>query len=319
MIIFSVAVVNLANSGSRYMYSKLENREEIIMAVHQALVEVFTLKQANLPLLMDANPSTKVPADTYLRWLAEDASFETTEDGETRLVLESEELQDAILDSITPKAGNQHELAVVMPEDEVNRGEVEERNRQQMRASGRQDSSLQAVEQQNLELDQPEEQATTEALAQSESGNMTETYEDLGPIAPANSSWRNVPLVDESIKFAVSHPHHDVFCVLICSQVLKRVMQLTGTRIPDPEIASITTSRILLTHLVKKPKPRKLADNLVAGTVAELPNVQVSKRRYGLIDKEKEVGRWKLIKQELERLDLQSVKGRGVGRKAAIL
>ena len=103
------------------------------------------------------------------------------------------------------------------------------------------------------------------------------------------------------------------------AQVLKRVMQLTGTRIPDPNIGSITNSRILLTHLVKKPRPKQLADNLISKELAELPNVQISKRRYGLIDKEKEIGRWKVIKQELEKLGLQPSKGRGIGKKPATL
>ena len=96
-------------------------------------------------------------------------------------------------------------------------------------------------------------------------------------------------------------------------------MQLTGTRIPDPNIGSVTNARILLTHLVKKPKPKKLADDLISKELAELPNVQISKRRYGLIDKEKEVGRWKVIKQELERFGLQPIKGRGIGRKPVAL
>lgn len=108
-------------------------------------------------------------------------------------------------------------------------------------------------------------------------------------------------------------------CPLTNAQVLKRVMQLTGTRISDPNIGNITNSSILLTHLVKKPKAKKLADNLISKELAELPNVQISKRRYGPIDKEKEVGRWKIIKQELERLGLQPIKGRGIGRKPVTL
>ena len=106
-----------------------------------------------------------------------------------------------------------------------------------------------------------------------------------------------------------------VLCPLTNAQVLKRVMQLTGTRIPDPAIGSVTNAKILLSHLVKKPKPKKLADHLVSKELVELPNVQISKRRYGLIDKEKEVGRWKVITEELERFGLQRVKGRRVGGK----
>ena len=110
-----------------------------------------------------------------------------------------------------------------------------------------------------------------------------------------------------------------VLCPLTNAQVLKRVMQLTGTRIPDPAIGSVTNAKVILSHLVKKPKPKKLADNLLSKELAELPNVQISKRRYGLIDKEREVGRWKVIKQELEKFGLQPTRGRHVGGKRVTL
>lgn len=77
-------------------------------------------------------------------------------------------------------------------------------------------------------------------------------------------------------------------------------MQLSGTRIPDPEIEGIKDSRALFTHLAKKPKPKKLAEILSEKVATDLPNVHVSARRYTPIDKEKEIGRWKIIERELE-------------------
>ena len=78
-------------------------------------------------------------------------------------------------------------------------------------------------------------------------------------------------------------------------------MQLTGRRVPDPDIENITTPKSLVVHLVKKPKPKKLAENLMTSNkVADLPNVQILDRRYTPIDREKEVGRWKIIEEELE-------------------
>ena len=81
-------------------------------------------------------------------------------------------------------------------------------------------------------------------------------------------------------------------------QILKRVMQLTGKRIPDPEIAGIVNPRQLMVHLVKKPKPKKLAET--TNRLADLPNVQIFDRRFTPIDREKEVGRWKVIEEELQ-------------------
>ena len=88
--------------------------------------------------------------------------------------------------------------------------------------------------------------------------------------------------------------------LLTISQVLKRVMQLTGIRIPDPEIDGIKSANGLLGHLVKKPKPKKLAETLkLSDKLQTLPNLQIMDRRYTPIDKEKEVGRWKVIEKEL--------------------
>lgn len=77
-------------------------------------------------------------------------------------------------------------------------------------------------------------------------------------------------------------------------------MQLTGVRIPDPAVEGIKNGKGLLGFLVKKPKPKKLAESLMTDeTLNGLPNVKMMDRRYTPIDKEKEVGRWKVIEAEL--------------------
>ncbi len=77
-------------------------------------------------------------------------------------------------------------------------------------------------------------------------------------------------------------------------------MQLTGIRIPDPEIDSIKTANGLLGHLIKKPKPKKLAETLkLSDKLQTLPNLHIMDRRYTPIDKEKAVGRWKVVEKEL--------------------
>lgn len=82
-------------------------------------------------------------------------------------------------------------------------------------------------------------------------------------------------------------------------------MQLTGRRIPDPDISAITTPKALLVHLIKKPKPKKIAEALLkSNEIVQLPNVQILNKRYGLIQRETEVGRWKVIREELEKRGL---------------
>ena len=98
---------------------------------------------------------------------------------------------------------------------------------------------------------------------------------------------------------------------LIAYQVLKRVIQLTGKRIADPDIEAIKDARALLVHLVKKSKPKKLVETLFANEAMDLPNVEIRPRRYTPIDKEKEIGRWKVIERELQARGLP-VTGKGM-------
>jgi hypothetical protein len=49
-----------------------------------------------------------------------------------------------------------------------------------------------------------------------------------------------------------------------------------------------------------KPRPKNLAETLVTKTeLASLPNVKIMSRRETPVDKEKAVGRWKIIEAEL--------------------
>lgn len=90
-------------------------------------------------------------------------------------------------------------------------------------------------------------------------------------------------------------------------------MQLTGRRIPDPDISAIATPSSLLVHLARQPKPKKLAEALLGSNrVTGLANVQIFERRYGPIDRETEVGRWKIITEELEKRGLPVTNRAGV-------
>jgi hypothetical protein len=76
-------------------------------------------------------------------------------------------------------------------------------------------------------------------------------------------------------------------------------MQLTGIRLPDAAIKSTNTAKVLLNHLITPPKPRKLFEALEQkGDLFELENVTVHPRRRCLKEKERDIGRWKIIKKE---------------------
>lgn len=88
-------------------------------------------------------------------------------------------------------------------------------------------------------------------------------------------------------------------------QLRKRVYQLTGNLIPDAKLGPARTVRHLLTVASKQPKPKKLAKLLeTRQDINTLPNLTVHGRRVTPIDKEKAVGRWKVIKEELEKRGL---------------
>lgn len=78
----------------------------------------------------------------------------------------------------------------------------------------------------------------------------------------------------------------------------------------------ISTVRQLINHLAQPPKPKKLIEEIEAsGILKDLPNVQVFPRRVTPVDKEKMVGRWKIIERELQKRGLP-VFGTGGYRKA---
>ncbi|KAK5169662.1 uncharacterized protein LTR77_005640 [Saxophila tyrrhenica] len=105
-------------------------------------------------------------------------------------------------------------------------------------------------------------------------------------------AWLQIP-VDAKTKLAIA----------------KRITQLTGRRISDPVISNATTVQDLFDAIKIKEKPKKLARTEELQTLRiELPNVEVHPKRRSVIDKEKRVGRWKVIEAELEARDLP-VKG----------
>jgi hypothetical protein len=123
-----------------------------------------------------------------------------------------------------------------------------------------------------------------------------------------NKEWKKAELRDPVVKFFVSSLFHGTLrlrLLTLASQAAKRIQQLTGHRIPDGKLVAIGSIENLLKELVEPEKPKKLAELIeTKGVFKELPNVRVFPRRVTPIDKEKMVGRWKIIVKELEKRDL---------------
>ncbi|KAJ4417146.1 hypothetical protein N0V82_006346 [Gnomoniopsis sp. IMI 355080] len=104
-----------------------------------------------------------------------------------------------------------------------------------------------------------------------------------------NKDWKLVPLKDAKLKFAVT----------------KRVYQLTGHAIPDAKLLNVQTTGGLLATVVKPEPPRKVYEAVQQrGELNKLPNVAVYSKRRTPVDVARAVGRWKIVKQELQKRGL---------------
>ena len=92
--------------------------------------------------------------------------------------------------------------------------------------------------------------------------------------------------------------------------MIKRVMQRTGTKLSDRFVQQCNNVGMLYDKLIEEDKPKKLAEQMEQDPkLAPLPNVKIHTRRISPIDKEKEVGRWKVIEQELTERGLPVTNG----------
>lgn len=89
------------------------------------------------------------------------------------------------------------------------------------------------------------------------------------------------------------------------TQVAKRFYQLTGNAIPDAKLLQITNVRSLIETVTKPPPPTKVYEAVTqSGELDSLPNVTVHARRRTPVDKAVDLGRWKVVEQELEKRGL---------------
>lgn len=78
------------------------------------------------------------------------------------------------------------------------------------------------------------------------------------------------------------------------------MQQLTGHRVRDHAISNATSMSDIYLALKIKPEPKRLAaTKQLEALNVDLPNVTVHQYRQTPIHKHKEVGRWKVIEDEL--------------------
>jgi len=215
---------------------KLQHRGEIALAIQRALAEVWTLKQAGQPPVLESNP-LDLSAEQK-RLLAREATFEKGETGEVQLVFADEGLGQIILESVSPRPAEGEAEGVVGKESELlseeeeviveEAGEEEEEaldelSHEEIDAMAEPDNEPPAVqaaeEPSQLETIDPgatAQDAEAEAIEDAIHEDTPETNHDASAShmtsqqdllsGRANDSWRFVPLTDPTIKFAVSPP-----------------------------------------------------------------------------------------------------------------
>ena len=183
---------------------KTERRNGVVIAVHRALVETYALKEAGLPITMDYYSLD--PTKDYARRVAGGAQFQHDENGKMALILESEELRQSILKCVTPQEQDDGAIEETETEEE----EVEE-------------EAVEEAAVEKGEADSRGAEATPPEAVKEDAGTKVQSEGSEQPIldeepldpaksldgvaqAPASDTWRNVPLEDAAIKFAVSGP-----------------------------------------------------------------------------------------------------------------
>lgn len=266
--------------GSFIPPKKVLSRNELTIAVHRAVVEVFTLREAGRPM----TDATNARDD---RVIPETSGVSFTLSGD-RVVLSypDNQVKEMILQSTVLSEPVEEVMEV---QAEVAEAESETTQEPETR------TSLEEVSATPVEEVMPDSNTPTPAP------NKQATL-------PLDPTWLNISLQDPALKFAVrppAPPAIDISNPTDNSQIIKRITQLTGTRIPDPTIQQTHNVKLLLHHLATPPKPKILADVLSADSkLTGLPNVRLLERRFTPVDREKEVGRWKVIERELERRGL---------------
>ena len=187
--------------------TRAESRQEIAIAIHRALVEVWALRQEGLPLVIARRP--RYFTDDYEQRLASDTKFVAGDNGETVLVFESASLQQEVLASITPQdqTTNEHGISSVQRDEEYEEDAEESlpidtvAKYDTYKDVTPSDKQQGAISKSDIKTDSSEVLAEQQAEEIDENADtMTVLYE------PMDSGWRDCSFGTVDVKFAVRDP-----------------------------------------------------------------------------------------------------------------
>lgn len=174
--------------------SRMESKEDIAIAIHRALVEVYTVKEAGLSIV---DPSWE-DADYDSDWGA--VGFHQHGNGTVEPIYPSEEIRQKILHHLTNPESEDDSLADSVAEDveDLETEESDEKTGEEAQATLDQSQSSEEGELEGANVNTPEDDMMEEDETNSES-----------PLT--DKSWLNVPFDDIDVKFMVSVRHCRVF------------------------------------------------------------------------------------------------------------
>ncbi|KAM0317546.1 hypothetical protein ACHAO8_002384 [Botrytis cinerea] len=265
---------------------KIESSAKATAALHRALVEVFALRQAGRPLweISQTQPGIDLTENVQINPSESGAILQFLENGSLEQIIQS--LAPPMATSKKGKQRRKARLAATSSIDETSEKTAPTESEEDVAADRSPIDPLHPEPtpkiDETVKKENPTESEEDVAADRSTVDPLKDSAEAL--VASWGNSWLQISLADPAIKFAV----------------VKRTMQLTGQRIPDHAINHSNTVEKLLQHLIAPPKPPTLNKALEEEQILSLPNVSVIGKRVTPIDKERNIGRLKVIRQEFK-------------------
>ncbi|KAG9233877.1 ribosomal subunit 39S-domain-containing protein [Amylocarpus encephaloides] len=253
-----------------------EDTEEVVIALHRAVVEAHALRQAGQPL---AGISKNIATD--VDWTV-NVNVIPTASGTTLEFSQGATLDDVVQQLIaSPKST----IDVEAPTESQEDVEADRSTEDPLHPEATEDEVNKKRYPTESEEDVVADRSREDPLETSEG-----TYVRHSEIiASWNPAWLETSVEDLDLKFSI----------------LKRVTQLTGIRIADTAIQPSNTVKTLLSHLVKPPKPDKLIDALGDNqALKHIPNLFITGKKITSYDRQTMLGRQKLIDAELTKRGL---------------
>lgn len=271
--------------------------------LHHVAVEVLTLAQAD----RDVNAVHLERPVKVEEWMRSARVQIKETNGVIELQFPTEDTQELIVNAVPQSLAEEIMIAAKQAEEAAEAATEAEKAAAAAEDAARADAEAKGIPYEPAEapLEKVEEEAEAEAEAEAEeaveapfvdrrSAKEISAAEKLymrqirdavrKSATPVNNEWLRTSLAAPAVKLAI----------------LKRVTQLTGHRLPDPVMTSATSMSDLYLAFKIKPQPKKLADERRMHKLnLDVPNITVHPVRQTPIHKDREVGRWKVIEQEL--------------------